>query len=726
MQYLKLVVSVVVFSFSLSCFAADNDDTIARVGKAIGSTLKDIAIKGVESVTATAKNAGKTPEQLRAEEDEAVSRRTSELLEKTLSSKNDPEIEAELVRLKVEKDRQEAAAATTRQTPSPTPVATQQKPKVASAENSLENFGSFITSDQKVIGRDSEIKAIMQVLLKRDQNNPLVHGDSGVGKSAVITGLAQALSQDSTPRKLKNKKIFSLNLTTLIAGAGARGSLETRVQQIISNLQDKKDEIILYIDKIEQLYENNASAELKNIGMQLKNALSSGSIQCIATATTDSKAASIDKDASLRNLFGQIVINEPRADLAIEILSGIQTDYENHHGVEITDAAISTAVRLSSRYMKDSALPQKAINLLDDAASFVSINATDDTKPVVDDGSVADAVSRITGIPANKMNASESEKLLNLEQHLGERVIGQDPAVSAVAKKIRISRAGLQNPTKPIGSFLFLGPTGVGKTEIAKAIAQIIFDDPKALIRIDMSEYGEKQAVSRLIGAAPGYVGFEEAGQLTGNVRKQPYAVVLFDELEKAHPDIFDILLQVLDEGRLTDSHGRTVDFSNTIIIATSNIGALEILAEKDPERQKAVALENLKEYLRPEFINRFSDIVAFNRLTEASLKGIAKNQLKGLKELLKNRNLSLVENEEALLWLAKHGYDPEMGARPLGRLIENKILSPLAQNILQNLYPSGSVIHLGVKDDALSFESTCEAALTVKTDEALTTSENK
>ena len=616
------------------------------------------------------------------------------------------------------------------------------------AGKALAQYGKDLTKAARegkldpVIGRQKEIDRVIQILSRRTKNNPALVGDPGVGKTAVAEGLAEKIAAGDVPDNLKDKKLIALDLTGMIAGAKYRGEFEERIKSVLEELQKDKN-VILFIDELHMIVGAGAAEGAVDAANILKPALARGDIQIIGATTLDEYRKHIEKDSALERRFQPVTVNEPTPDEAVQILKGLRDRYEAHHGVKISDEAIDAAVKLSVRYVSGRQLPDKAIDLIDEACSRVRMQAMTpppDLKAIEDqiaaldaqkdeavraqdyeraaklrdeqaakkaeadkqrkaweeskatardtvsEDDIAEVIAGWTGIPAARLTEDEGQRLLHLEDTLHARVIGQDEAVNAVARAIRRGRVGLRDPKRPIGSFIFLGPTGVGKTELCKALAEALFGDENAMLRFDMSEYMEKHSVARMIGSPPGYVGYEEGGVLTEAVRRRPYQVILFDEIEKAHPDIFNVLLQVLDDGRLTDGKGRTVDFKNTIIIMTSNLGS-DILANAtgadDPKKVKARVMEIVKASFRPEFINRIDEISLFHRLDKSNIKEIAKIQIAAIEKRLAEKNIKLNVNEAAFIWIVNNGYDPVYGARPLKRLLKNQIENKLALKIL-------------------------------------------
>ena len=679
-----------------------------------------------------------------------------------------------------------------------------------------------------VIGRDDEIRRTIQVLSRRTKNNPVLIGEPGVGKTAIVEGLAQRIVSGDVPETLRNKRLVGLDLGAMLAGAKYRGEFEDRLKAVLKEIENAQGQIILFIDELHTLVGAGAAEGAIDASNMLKPALARGELRCVGATTLNEYKKHIEKDAALERRFQQVYVGEPTVEDTIAILRGLKERYEVHHGVRIKDSAIVAAATLSNRYITDRFLPDKAIDLIDEAASRLRIeidslpqeidqlereiiqleierqalqreedekskarlheieqrianlketssgmkakwqsekeaiehmrtakaeleqlklqldqarNAGDlgraseiqygkipelerrlkaeqdklavfqqdgvMLKEEVDEEDVAEVVAKWTGIPVSRMLEGEMQKLVTMEGRLGQRVIGQEEALTAVANAVRRARAGLQDPNRPIGSFIFLGPTGVGKTETARALAEFLFDDERAMVRLDMSEYMEKHAVARMIGAPPGYVGYEEGGQLTEAVRRRPYSVILFDEIEKAHSDVFNVLLQILDDGRLTDSKGRTVDFKNTVLIMTSNLGSREIQAAEGDEKQvREAVLQELRLHFKPEFLNRIDDVVIFHQLSREQIGTIIDVQLERLRAMLAERNLTLVLEPSAKELLMREGYDPSYGARPLKRAIQSYIQNPLAVKLLQGEILPGQTVRVLANGDTLEFKT--------------------
>ncbi|MFP4496901.1 MAG: ATP-dependent Clp protease ATP-binding subunit [Vulcanimicrobiota bacterium] len=562
-----------------------------------------------------------------------------------------------------------------------------------------------------IVGRKDEIRRMIQTLTKKSKNNPIIVGEAGVGKTAVVYGLAQRIAEGRVPAVIKNKTLIELNMASMVAGTKHRGEFEERMQKLIKELLGNPD-IIVFIDEIHTIIGAGDSRGGMDAGNILKPHLARGEITVIGATTVDEYRRYIEKDPALERRFQPVMVDEPSEEETVEILDGLKERYEKHHGVTFTQKGILAAVKLSVRYIPDRNLPDKAIDLMDEAAarckmSSMSISSEEELKQLsneiteVTDEQIAEVISLWTGIPASKLTQEESERLLHMEDYLRKRVVGQESAVKTVAQTIRMVRMGLSSPNRPSGVFLFLGPTGVGKTELAKSLAEFLFGSEKDLIRLDMSEYMEQHAISRMIGSPPGYVGHEEEGQLTSAVRTKPYSVVLLDEIEKAHPKVFDLFLQVFDDGRLTDAKGRTVNFTNTILILTSNIGTDKIDFSKEnfdvtnDQALRETILEELKGHFRPEFLNRIDEIIVFNPLSQDVLLEIVRMNLITLADqLYKQREISLRADESAMEYLLQQGYDPAYGARPMKRAIQNYLSKPLAETMLaKGIHPGDSVV---------------------------------
>ncbi len=538
-----------------------------------------------------------------------------------------------------------------------------------------------------VIGRDEEIRRMEQILSRRRKNNPVLIGEPGVGKTAVVEGLAQRIVSDEVTDSLKGKEIVALDIAAMVAGSKFRGEFEDRLKAVIKEIEAAAGKMIVFVDEVHTIVGAGAAEGAIDASNMLKEPLSRGKFQLIGATTLDEYREHIEKDSALERRLQQVYVREPTVEETVEILEGLREKLEEHHGVKITDDAIRAAARLSERYISDRFLPDKAIDLVDESASRLRVDGTGDE---VTEAAIAALVSQWTGIPAERMLEEERARLANMEGLLHTRVIDQEEGVRAVAEAVRHSRAGLADPRRPIGTFLFLGPTGVGKTELAKALAAFLFGSDTALLRIDMSEYMERHAVARLIGSPPGYIGYEEGGQLTEAVRRRPYQVVLFDEAEKAHPQVMNILLQLLDEGRLTDGHGRTVDFRHTIVIMTSNVGS-EHFQEELPEEQIHEKIHaELKRAFRPEFLNRIDETIIFHPLSEDAILQIVELKAAALNDRLAEQGITLTLTEKAKQVLAKEGYDPHYGARPLERALKRLVENPLAMKIVSGEIKEG------------------------------------
>jgi len=654
--------------------------------------------------------------------------------------------------------------------------------RAESKYRSLEKYGRDLTEFARegrldpVIGRENEIKRVMQVLTRRTKNNPVIVGDAGVGKTAIAEGLAQKIAADDVPDSLKGHKVVALDMGALVAGSKFRGEFEERLKAVMDEVRQSKGEVILFIDEIHTVVGAGAAEGSVDASNMLKPALAHGELQCVGATTLDEYRKFIEKDKALERRLQPVFLGEPTVEATIEMLHGLKPRYESHHKIKISDEALEAAAKLSQRYISDRSLPDKAIDLIDEATSKLRID-TETAPPEVKSSEkrlkqlaneeeaasqrqdfeqaaklkserlnleneydqaksnwlqrekiakevsaehIATLISNWTGIPVSQMLEGEAEKLLHMEERIHERLINQEEAVNAIAEAIRRSRAGLKDPRRPIGSFMFLGPTGVGKTELVRTLAWFLFDDENAMVRLDMSEYQERHTVSRLIGAPPGYIGYEEGGQLTEAVRRRPYRVVLLDEVEKAHPEVFNTLLQILDDGRLTDGHGRTVDFKNTLIIMTSNAGVELIKREmslgfappKDNSKAQKQSYEAMKEKVmtevkklfRPEFLNRLDETIVFHELTESQLRNIVDLMVKDLQNRLAERRLEIELTEEVKSWLSKEGFDPVYGARPLRRVIERYVENPLSTKLLRGELKEGDTVKVELADEQLTF----------------------
>ena len=654
--------------------------------------------------------------------------------------------------------------------------------RAESRYRSLQKYGRDLTEFARqgkldpVIGREDEIKRVMQVLTRRTKNNPVVVGEAGVGKTAIAEGLAQKIAADDVPDSLKGRRVIALDMGALVAGSKFRGEFEERLKAVMDEVRQAQGEVILFIDEIHTVVGAGAAEGAIDASNMLKPALAHGELQCVGATTIDEYRKFIEKDKALERRLQPIFLGEPTVDATLEILKGLRPRYEAHHKIKISDEALEAAARLSQRYISDRHLPDKAIDLIDEAASKIRIDTESATPEIrsleqqlkqltneeeaasqrqdyeqsaqfraerlkleqeynqaksewqkqekisetVNEEHIARLISSWTGIPVSQVLEGEAEKLLHMEDRIHERLINQEEAVTAVSEAIRRSRSGLKDPRRPIGSFVFLGPTGVGKTELVRTLAWFLFDDENAMVRLDMSEYQERHTVSRLIGAPPGYIGYEEGGQLTEAVRRRPYRVILLDEIEKAHPDVFNSLLQLLDDGRLTDGHGRTVDFKNCVIIMTSNAGVEHIKREsglgftprKDEsktakeryEAMKEKVMAEVKKTFRPEFLNRLDEIIVFHELAEEQLRSIVDLMVRDLQKRLAERKLDIELTKKAKSWLVKEGYDPVFGARPLRRVIERYVENPLATRLLKGEFKEGDTVKVDLGDEGMTF----------------------
>jgi ATP-dependent Clp protease ATP-binding subunit ClpC len=658
--------------------------------------------------------------------------------------------------------------------------------RAESKYRSLQKYGRDLTELARkgeldpVIGRETEIKRVMQILTRRTKNNPVIVGEAGVGKTAIVEGLAQKIAADDVPDSLKGRKVIALDMGSLVAGSKFRGEFEERLKAVIDEVKEAKKEVILFIDEIHTVVGAGAAEGAIDASNMLKPALARGELQCVGATTLDEYRKHIEKDKALERRFQPVFIEEPSVEETIEILRGLRPRYEAHHKIKITDEALEAAAKLSQRYISDRKLPDKAIDLIDEAASKLRIDsesappevktmeqnlkritneeeaasqrsefqkaaelkaerlklepeynkAKDDwlkkekISQEVSGEHIAQLISNWTGIPVSQMLEGEAQKLIHMEERIHERLIDQEEAVAAISEAIRRSRAGLKNPRRPIGSFMFLGPTGVGKTELVRTLAWFLFDDENAMIRLDMSEYQERHTVSRLIGAPPGYVGYDEGGQLTEAVRRRPFRVILLDEVEKAHPDVFNTLLQIMDDGRLTDGQGRTVDFKNTVIVMTSNAGAelikregqLGFATRKESAETQKTKYETMKEKVmgevrklfRPEFLNRLDEIIVFHELGKEHLRQIVDLNVKDLEKRIGERKIGLELTDEAKDWLSEKGYDPIYGARPLRRIIERYVENPLSSKLLRGELKESDTVKVDVdkETDELTFKT--------------------
>ena len=611
-------------------------------------------------------------------------------------------IDKELVAAKLNKFRQGKRA-----------ISPSQESRYQALSKYATNFNQWLAdkTDRQVIGRKDEMDDIIRVLCRKEKSNAILLGFPGVGKSKVIEGFVRRLLADDVPEHLLGKEVFKLNLGGLIAGTKYRGEFEERFKAVLDEVLAAKGKIILYIEDIHQIVTAGRTEGSLDAGNLLKPILAQGQINIIGTTTFAAYRESFELDQALEGRFQRIRIEEPDQDKALTILQGLRENYQDFHGVRLTDEALQAAISLSIRYLSDRYLPDKALDLIDEACAVkkIQLGQAQTERPDVSREDIASIVERITGIKVQGIMDNEREHLLNLDKLLRKRIVGQDQAVQKVSEAILRSRAGIQNPKRPIGSFLFLGPTGVGKTALAKSLAERLFGNELEMVRLDMSEYMEKHAVARLVGPPPGYVGFEEGGQLTEAVRRRLYSIVLLDEIEKAHPDVFNSLLQVLDEGRLTDSKGRTIDFKNTILIMTSNIGSQQIL-ESLKSKQGLTAetqdevLALLQHSFRPEFLNRIDETVIFNPLRSEDMVNIVKIMVRQLQERLKHQKIQLHLSEEVYAFLAQKGYQPEFGARPIQRSILRYLETPLARYLVENKETTEMTVHVSLKDGQLDF----------------------
>jgi len=609
----------------------------------------------------------------------------------------------------------------------PAPVQVVQKPVIeptkltesTSTSNAVDNrelspfltsYGQDLTAKaragkiERVIGREDETDRLIEILCRKTKNNPVLIGEAGVGKSAIVEGLAIRIVSDKVPEILQNKVLYSLDIGLLLGGSKYRGELEGRLNKILQELKDRED-IILFIDEIHNIVTSGNKEGEMGVGEILKPALARGTLRCVGATTIDEYRQYIEKDPALERRFDPVMVYPPTPEQSVSILEGLASGFENYHKVRISQSAITSAVLLSNRYIFDRNLPDKAIDILDKACVKAKIKAGNNTCPLITNNEIATVISEMTKIPLNKINVDDQKNLMNLEKELQKVVIGQDKAVSAIAKVIRRNRSGINDANRPIGSFFFLGRTGVGKTEVCKHVSQILHDTEKAFIKLDMSEYSESHSVSKIVGAPPGYVGYEDGSNLCNRVRHNPYCLVLFDEIEKANADIYNLLLQILDEGRLTDSHGKVVSFRNAIIVLTSNVGVSEIPTDRDvtPEEEEQFMLEGMRKKFSPEFINRIDNVIVFNTLTREDIEKIVKLQMDKLSKRLSAVNVKMEYTSAVVSWIAENGYQKVYGVRPIRRLIQTQIEDKISEQIITRQVEA---INIDVVDNVIEVQS--------------------